>query len=992
MIDPLLLIRASAGSGKTYSLVVRYLALLLRGVGPQRILASTFTRKAAAEIKQRVFSQLALAAQSIDECERLALAVELPQLTVLDCQIALEKVVALQHRLAISTIDGIAMQIAKCSAAELGLSPRLGILEELNTANVRRAALLRLKTNHDRATLLTIISELLSGQTPSSLTNKLEAELAELLDLAAELPQQRMPTIDALPVLEEKELRLLEQALSEVEVPLTASGKPNQNWNKAVSKLQSALKAQNWHELTEGGLVEAVHDSTLLYHKQAIPKNLVVLIQQIIRHMAGVFSQQVRSRSSAFTALLRAYRAEYYFCLAQLGEYGFSDLKRIVANAMSSQELSTLLFRLDSRFEHVLLDEFQDTSRLDWTLLQPLFDGAASGNDSNRSFLCVGDPKQGIYGWRGGVIEIFDYLISQYPLMKQRELALTRRSSSAITNLINQVFGNLNSQDFPDHQAAAIEQWRQQFPSHSTSRADVGGYVELTRCPEELIYTEAIERVRQLSAAHPDSSIALLFFTNDQISQFSQIAQRLAPELEFSREGKRQLARNPAIRLVLSLLRLIDHPEDTISSYHLSNSLLSDLIGKLNDAQTRAAFSQQARQEIASRGLPQFLARFVERLRATVGAVEAEPLREFMLLIDKYRPHERLSLIIKRTLVCSYAEPQRERIRLMTIHAAKGLEFDRVILPLQNQSLVRSRGRVLVDRADAMSPPRRIICYNNKESARFIPEVVALMRSNEEREVLEVLNQLYVALTRAREELFIFVSSKPKVRTISRLLCNSLAQLSEPDAGLRIGQIAASTKSQAAVKPGPGRLTNRSGKQLKKIKTAAKVLEKITVISASSSASPSRQLERLAQYAAQRSAQRMAGISAHAALQSIEWDIKSIPNLAPDIAELFNRKRYPSGVKIELWRERRFAVLLGNEIVSGRFDRVVLQRDQDDRVIAAEIIDFKFGARAQEINAQLVERHRAQLQLYQRALHSILRDPTIPVQTYLAFIEAGRVL
>ena len=992
MIDPLILIRASAGSGKTYTLVVRYLALLLRGVPVQRILASTFTRKAAAEIKSRVFTQLALAADGIDECKKLAAAVELPALTMQECQIALQRVVADQHRLAISTIDGIAVQIARCSAAELGLSPRLGILDDINIGSVRRSAILRLKSNIERNALLTILAGFFSGETPSALADRLEEAFGNLLDLAAEIPSQGLQDIKALPRLSAAELQQIENGLASFQIPLTGKGQPNQNWVKAIKKLRDAVSAGRWQDLTAGGIVEAVVEGTFTYSKVPIPDDLVALLRQIVGHLAGVFSSEILDRSKAFKALLLAYHSEYQECLAQRGEYGFSDLKRIVARATTSHQLESLLYRLDSRYEHVLLDEFQDTSRLDWMLLQPIVDGAANGSDSSRSFLCVGDPKQGIYGWRGGILEIFEHLVSHYPLLKQRDLALTRRSSAAITQFVNQLFENLNTLNFPAHQAEAIENWRTNFPKHSTSRSEVTGLVEISPCPEDQIFQSAIELARKLSSAHPKASLAVLFNTNQQISIFGNLARRLAPELEFSREGKRQLAESPAVRLLLSLLRLVDHPEDTVSVFHLEHSPLKDLLGDLASAQTRAAFSLQSRQVIANLGLLGFLRRFVLCLQRTAVRSDLEALREFLLLVEEHKPQERISLAVKRALVCSYADSQGESIRLMTIHAAKGLEFDRVIYPIANTNLIKENVDFLVDRREAMSPPQRIVRVGRSVEARFVPEVLELIEQNNQRKVCERLNLLYVALTRARDELFIFLPDAPDQRSLAALVTNSLSGVLGQNERFAIGKAAATSTIDDSGVAATAALVKRAQQRISEIASAGRSIKRIAVINASNSTSPNRELQHIAKNAGSRSALRKVGIVAHAAMQSIEWIDQDRNDLAPQIAALFKRDRYHSAAKVDLWRERRFAVLMDNEIVSGRFDRVVVQRDVEGRIFAAEIIDFKIGSRNQDVSDQQVRRHQPQLQLYARALRSILNVSTIDIKMNLAFIEAGCVL
>src|SRR5689334_7619427 len=100
-----------------------------------------------------------------------------------------------------------------------------------------------------------------------------------------------------------------------------------------------------------------------------------------------------------------------------------------------------MAFRLDGGIRHLLLDEFQDTAPPQWRVLRPLAEGVVNGRGG--TFFCVGDGKQAIYGWRGGVAEIFDCLEDQLPALAKKELAQSYRSSQPVIDSVNQVFQNL---------------------------------------------------------------------------------------------------------------------------------------------------------------------------------------------------------------------------------------------------------------------------------------------------------------------------------------------------------------------------------------------------------------------------------------------------------------------------------------------------------------------------------------------------------------------
>src|SRR5205823_867923 len=121
----------------------------------------------------------------------------------------------------------------------------------------------------------------------------------------------------------------------------------------------------------------------------------------------------------------------------------FSDVTFRLADAIGAIEPERLAFRLDGGIRHVLLDEFQDTSPSQWRVLRPLAENVVGTNGG--TFFCVGDAKQAIYGWRGGVAEIFDALEGQLPGLEQRSLAESYRSAQPVIDAVNAVFNKLTS-------------------------------------------------------------------------------------------------------------------------------------------------------------------------------------------------------------------------------------------------------------------------------------------------------------------------------------------------------------------------------------------------------------------------------------------------------------------------------------------------------------------------------------------------------------------
>ena len=133
-----IVIRASAGTGKTYQLTNRFVRLLASGVAPEAILAATFTRKAAGEILERILLTLAHAASDVNKCLKLAAAIDRPQLNRLQCRDLLVRVTSRLHRLQIGTIDSFFARLASSFSLELGLPPGWRIIDDIELKRLRQ--------------------------------------------------------------------------------------------------------------------------------------------------------------------------------------------------------------------------------------------------------------------------------------------------------------------------------------------------------------------------------------------------------------------------------------------------------------------------------------------------------------------------------------------------------------------------------------------------------------------------------------------------------------------------------------------------------------------------------------------------------------------------------------------------------------------------------------------------------------------------------------
>ena len=148
---------------------------------------------------------------------------------------------------------------------------------------------------------------------------------------------------------------------------------------------------------------------------------------------------RIADQTEATRDLLQRFDTAYQHLKARERSVRFEDVTRRLGEAALADRLEEVVYRLDGQVAHLLLDEFQDTSALQWRVLRPFAQRVVRGGEE-RSFFCVGNVKQAIYGWRGGVAEIFDALDDEFGGLPSRALNESFRSSPVVIDCVNKVF------------------------------------------------------------------------------------------------------------------------------------------------------------------------------------------------------------------------------------------------------------------------------------------------------------------------------------------------------------------------------------------------------------------------------------------------------------------------------------------------------------------------------------------------------------------------
>ncbi|MFZ5831257.1 MAG: UvrD-helicase domain-containing protein [Planctomycetota bacterium] len=1034
------LIRASAGTGKTFQLTNRYLELLVADEPHDAILATTFTRKAAGEILERVLLRLAEAAIDAKKLAAIEKAIPAPGLDRSGCLAILERAVRRMHRLRVGTLDSFFQQLARSFSLELGLPPGWQIVDELTDQRIRAEAVRNVLDEEapgDLARLMQLLTKAESNR-------KVAEEIAELVDtlygIYCESPAEAWHALPRPKQLRPEELEAAIERLAGAELP------KHQTFAKTHAQLVEHARARAWESFIANGLTQKVLGGETRYCQKEIPGDLADVISLFVCEAKAEMLGAIANQNEATYRLLERFDRCYTRLKQNRGVLRFEDVTRILAQALNTPAVGDVSHRLDARLTHLLLDEFQDTSVLQWRVLRPLAQEVTGSGE--HLFFCVGDAKQAIYGWRGGVAGIFDVLPHELGRLDEQPLDQSWRSAPPVIDTVNRIFESLTENPALGRYADAAAAWTKRFHVHSTARRELPGHCRLVVAPradEDENQTEctlrfAAAEIKRLHEAMPDRSIGVLVRKNASVARVIFELRQL--EVEASEEGGNPLSDSAAVQIVLSLLKLADHPGDTTARFHVVHSPLAAEVGLTDHADDRAAMglSLRLRQMLLEQGYGPALYSFAEKLAPHCDRRDLDRLMQLIEAAYDYQPQAtpRADDFVEMVEGTRIPSPKPSAIRVMTIHQSKGLQFDVVVLPDLGLNLRGQSTRVVFRRAETGGAIERICRYVKKDWRELLPENFQRMFCEYERVVIEeALCLLYVALTRPIHALqMVIPPSAEKEKTVPATAAGVL----------RCALAAGAPATPGAVLYEHGDPEWHSGDRVTRaVKSRSDLTEQ--------AASRSRQGEALAIRMARKPERRRSfvrrspsqleggsmvaltgllkleddaalgiGQLVHDWFSQIEWlddgppDDAALQTVAsraayrtvdaaaalarfraaleqPAIAAELRRqtREVPGASEYEVWRERAFAVTDADVLLSGRFDRVVLRR-AGEKYLSAVVLDFKTDRVPAEAVPERVEVYRPQMDAYRRALSLLLGLPVEQIATKLLFLEPGVVM
>ncbi len=858
-----IVLKASAGSGKTHELTRRFVAFLLSDHIPKNglrnILAITFSNNAAAEMRGRILEWLkALSLGREQEINELASAIGLERKELMSRADALISVI-LEHYadLQVKTIDSFMTGIFKTSAIDLGFSPDFEVL--LNSDTLMGYAFeMFLKNVREKSRASGFLEEMIGRIMDAKLqaagfpwdpSGPILEEVKNIYRRAASTWKPiRIPEHAAgIAVIKEK----IQESAEALDALIGRSGL-ERNAKSTFPAILALVRDDRFPDLLEKGMktlpVKSYKgkDAEKGRAAEAIAQQWDLLIRQISGYMQ-------LAAEAYYVPYLRVYEAvrETIERVKRKEERVFiEDINRTLAELISKDVVPDVYFKLGERIYHYLIDEFQDTSPVQWKNLFPLVENALS---QQGSLFVVGDTKQAIYGFRDADYRIMKEMEEQeegpFPSARHevRELTTNYRSMDQIIEFTAKVFKQKVASDEEYGSLAALSgltDYVQRVKPGNESRGHV--QVEVLErdgdgTPERPALQELLTRLRQRGYGFRDMAI-LTFENDDVVSITSWLNEQAVPFISYS---SLDIRRRKVIAEIVALLRFLDSPLDDLS---FSTVVLGNIFARLlreegiGPDQMRAfVFSNRRSRPLYKRFQAEFpdlwgcvldglfrsagylpLYDLVTEIYRLFGIFtgfreEEAALAKMLEVVKDYEESGKNSL---RDFIEFVADEERaeadwnidvpkdmDAVKVMTVHKAKGLGFPIVILVAYGKT-AKGFSYVLKETGSTGE-----LCFTrlNRKIAAMVPELDALYGELTTKETVNGLNSLYVALTRAKSEMYL-LCVKSRNRRESSHVCRFLPHEEYPARAM-----------PAEILPGEERRSRRMGLEHNSIRSMASV-------------------------------------------------------------------------------------------------------------------------------------------------------------------------
>ena len=691
---------ASAGSGKTFMLVVRYLSLLFMEADPAKILALTFTNKAAGEMQERIMMTLD-DLEHRDELEAVAQNTGLSKEEILRKKdVVLRRF--LKSHTKVMTIDSFFTKILRKFSLYVGLMPDFETLSSMHERKLLERFLKEVDVSNNKRRLVALSLE----------SKKRLFDLFALLD-EFYIKSKELSSFNFVSkptgALEREALAIV----AEMQSIVNSAQNPSKNaLNAFVVERFDDILSKSW-----------LGRETLEY--RTFSKCFTPQLDRLLQRLYGILLEWFEAKEQSFFASLSAMAEIYQRSKRSLykaeNEVGFNDVTMLVYEILRENvDNDFLYFRLDAQIEHILLDEFQDTSILQYEILHPVIREALSGEGVKKegSLFFVGDTKQSIYRFRGGVSSLFKE-VARINGTRVEKLTTNYRSQRAVVEFVNDTFRK-KIEGYTDQQVR--------------KGAD-GGYVEVLK--SDAVVESVYRKIETLLDAGADKNdIALLCFTNADGEALREYLSLKG--LDVVTETTVKLIYQRGVRALLEYLKFLYFKERIFKEnfYALTGKRVEiDFVDFNTVPVTKVLKKAIERYGLFDNDFNIFL---------------------FLELVGRYESIEEL-LFDSERIETEALRSARKGVRILTVHKSKGLEYEHVVVVDRLSSPPLSREPIVFDYRGIELENIYLRIKGRDKIDRAYAE--ALKRAAKLRDE-DTINALYVAFTRAKRDLFIV--SKPQ--------------------------------------------------------------------------------------------------------------------------------------------------------------------------------------------------------------------------------------
>ncbi len=815
---------ASAGSGKTFTLVKEYLKVLLNSEDIfrfQKILAITFTNKAAGEMKERVLENLQDFSEGKENDLFQIIINEIPvdKSTIKErSKKILDAVLQNYSAFSITTIDSFTHKIIKSFAYDLGLS--LNFEVEMDAVSLLNEAvdvlISKIGTDKELTKLLIDFSLdkadddkswdisrelnefskiLLNEDDTKHFRNLADKKVADFTGLKTKLSKHQKEIKVSFQEIGKKGLEIIESVQLDHK-DFYRSMFPNhfvalsQNFEKAKffedSKLRERIEENNFYAKSKSDDIKNAIES-ILPELLNLYKESEELHQQFLMNKLAL-------KSIIPLAVLNHINLELTEIKEENNLRLNAEFNQLISDNIKDQPAPFIYERIGQRFMHYFIDEMQDTSVLQWQNLIPLIDNALAQENSN--LLLVGDGKQAIYRWRGGKAEQFIGLGSNQdnPFHIQKEtktLETNYRSYSEVINFNNSFFQHTSNFLHNENYSQLFVEGNKQLEN-----AKKGGFVSLSFLDKEeenedevLKYPKKIlEKINELKSEFSLNEICILVRKKkDGVAVANYLSEN---GIDIISSETLLLKNSAKVNFIVDVLQIIQHPNDKETLLELlyflhghlqikieKHLFISELISQSNES----LFDQMKNYGISFELNDFYQLPFYEKVEEIIRSFKlinsSDAYVQFFLdvILEQQRKgtstQEFLEFWEEKKDKLSIVVPESgDAVQVMTIHKSKGLEFPVVIFPYDLDVYRQINPKVwLNDLPENFDGFKELLIPFNKD-LKYINDT-SLEIYNWQREELELdnFNLLYVALTRAVEQLHIITENKISSKGIENI-------------------------------------------------------------------------------------------------------------------------------------------------------------------------------------------------------------------------------